>query len=338
MAHFPLGGLVIKALVVILRVLQAYHHVAYAEKAHGVELFVVELFDLVIGATQPFFAVKQRGLVHIVPESLDPHIGQPFILVTEPARGFRVEKIGQQAFARPYADDKVLAVFIFAEVAFCMSFVIDVIALFFFDGGVNDGDQPDSALLHLSCECFEVREPLRMHGKVLEVVHIVDIEVDHVKGDTGVLIAVRAAFDILLRRIAPAALPVAERPQRRHIALADQRSKLADDPFQAVAGNDVQIEREVFGRDAQHIAVGVADIKGDLARCVKERAETLLTVDEEEVVRAVDRALFCGMEGLVGAPALIDPSALVDAAQGFAESVNARILSHPQEEGVIFYR
>ena len=216
-----------------------------------------------------------------------------------------------------------------------MPLVIDAVAIFLFDGGIDDGDQSDTALLHLGGKRFEIGEALGMDGEILEIIHIVDVEVQHIQWDACLFVFIRTPPDVILCHIAPAALSVAERPLGRQIALADQGAELADDRFQALARDDVQVKREALGRDTEHIAVGIADVKGDLAGQVKERADPLLAVDQDEVVRTVDRALVLGMERLVGAPTLIDPSALVDAAHGLAETVDACFLVHFQREAVL---
>ena len=219
-----------------------------------------------------------------------------------------------------------------------MTLVVYAVALFLLHGGVDNGNQPHTALFHLGGERLEVGKTLGVNGKILEAVHVVDVEIEHVERDTRVAVAVGAFLDIFFGDVSPAALSVAERPLRRDIALADQRAEFADDGFQTVGGDDVQVEREFLGRDRDSITVGVADVKGDLAGDIEESAEAFLAVDDQEVVRAVDGALLFGMERLVGAEALIDPAALVDAAHGLAQSVDAGLVVHLQDKAVVFQR
>ena len=163
-----------------------------------------------------------------------------------------------------HADDKILAVFILAEVTLLVTLVIYLIAFLDLDRRVDDGNKADAAGFEIIAELFEIREPFGADGKVFEPIHIVDVEVDHVDRDPCLLIAVGAAADILLGHVSPAALTVAERPLRGHIAFADQRAEFSDDGFERIAGDDVQLQREALRRDGQHVAVGVADIEGDL--------------------------------------------------------------------------
>ena len=137
--------------------------------------------------------------------------------------------------------------------------------------------------------------------------------------------------DILFLDIAPAALSVAEREERRQIASPDQRAEFADDLFESAALDEIEIEPVVLGRDLDDIGVGVADIETDLCGIVEEREKSLILsrVDKNEVMRAVERTLLLGVDGIVGAVALIDPAAFVDAANLLSQSVDAGTLIHP---------
>ena len=83
------------------------------------------------------------------------------------------------------------------------------------------------------------------HGRDREVdvtVHVVDVEADIFKRHPRSFVAGGDAADVLLRLVAPAALPEAERPERRQIAPADSGKELPRDvvralPFDEIDGN-----------------------------------------------------------------------------------------------------
>ena len=337
-AESAFGGVVVESGVVLVGIRQAGEDVPRGEVGQRIECFALELPELIESAAERLFAVEKCRLVHVVPEAVDARVGQRLVLHAEPSRCLGTEEIRQTAHARPHADDKVLAVLILAEVAFLMSLVIDAVALFALDGGVDDRDQVDVALLHLLDKALEIREPFAIDSEVLEPLHIVDVEVDHVDRDARLFVLVRDGGDVLAVDIAPAALTVAEAPDRRDVALADQRTELAHDIAQGVGFDDVYFEMQLLGGDRQHIGIGVTNVKGQARRIVDEHAEAIVAVDDQEIVCAVERAFVLGVERIVAAPALIDPSALVDPADSFAESVDPRIRGHLVGEHAVIKR
>ena len=68
-----------------------------------------------------------------------------------------------------------------------------------------------------------------VEGEVLEVLHVVDVHVQHVDRDVELVQFANDVFEVVLRLVAPAALPVAERELWRFVAFANGVAELPDD-------------------------------------------------------------------------------------------------------------
>ena len=260
------------------------------------------------------------------------------ILFAEPAAHLGIQKIRERAHARPNACLKVGAVRLFAEIALFRSLVIDGIADLLFDAGVDDRDQVN-ALRALVLHIFrKMRKRVCVDGKVLVGVHVVNIEIHAVQRNTYRVITADHVVHRLGVGVAPAALLIAERPLGRQIALADSGAEGADDlarlfPVYQIDGKILALDRDlclVCGR--------IAQIPADARRKVDEQAKAFFAADDDKIMRRIERPLGLGVKGVVGAIALIDPAALVDAARRLAQAKDdiLRRQLEPKAEAAVF--
>ena len=134
--------------------------------------------------------------------------------------------------------------------------------------------------------------------------------------------------EVILRLIAPAALPEAERKFRRDIAAADDLPELLYDVISGFPFNDIQGQIGIFTGDAHRILAGITDVKGQFPRIVEEEAEGLFPGNDNEVVCSVEGMLVFRVVRIIGTVACIAPAPLVDAAVGFAQTVDDIIFIH----------
>lgn len=81
---------------------------------------------------QMLFGIKDRRLIHIIPEAVNSLVDQNPVLIAKPLPCLIIEHIRKAAFPGPYPDNKILSVFVLAEVSVLFSFFVDIIAIFLF--------------------------------------------------------------------------------------------------------------------------------------------------------------------------------------------------------------
>src|SRR5699024_7139327 len=227
----------------------------------------------------------------------------------------------------PHCGDKITAVFPLAEIPVLDAFLIDIIPVLDFDSGVNDRDEADMAVLHLT-DKFRETGKLLTKCKILIRIHVIDIHIDHVQGDVVFAVSPRYLSEIFFRPVSPAALTEAKSKLRRDIAPADDVPELFYDIVRRAAGYHVQIQICISAGHSQGIHSRVPDVKSQAGRIVKQQAERLFSPDYEEIVGAVKRALILGMVWVVRTVADVAVTALVDAPGGLAETVDDSIAIH----------
>ena len=203
---------------------------------------VSHLRDLLQNVREPVLRVENGGLVHIVPETLDPLVQKKFVLISKPVPRLFVEHIRKEGAAGPHRADKRFSILIGAEVSLFDALVVDRIALLFLDCGVDDRNDADVLLLHLLHETRKVGISLGIYREILKSLHIVDIEIDHIERDPSLAVSPHDFADILRVYIAPAALPVSESPQRSDITSPDQPAELPDHVAGAVPVDHIDVQ------------------------------------------------------------------------------------------------
>ena len=93
--------------------------------------------------------------------------------------------------------------------------VINIITLFTLYTCVNNGNKSDTLFFKGRNILLKVRESLLINGKVLKVVHIVNVKVNCVKWNVSILITLNNSVNLLLVWVTPSALLIAECPHWR---------------------------------------------------------------------------------------------------------------------------
>ena len=338
-AHPAFLRVVVEKLVVALVVGQLRHLVLELEVGVDVQIHLAVGVDVLEGLLQRLLRIEDRRLVHIVPEALDALIQQHFIVVAEPAARVGVEHIGEVDAPRPDARHEGLAVLLRAEIAVLDAFLVDVVARLDLDARVDDGHKMHALRLHLGGQLRQIGERLGVDGEVLVAVHIVDVKADGIQRDAVVAVTRHNAAHLVGGHVAPTALACAERPFRRDVAAAGQSAQAVHDAGQRVLADEIHGKIVVRQRDFQRIVVGVAAVEDNLAGVIDEDAELRPRPrDDQEVVRAVQRAFVLGVAGVVAAFALVDPAALVDAAHVLAKAVQHVLGRHRVGEAAAVLR
>ena len=186
----------------------------------------------------------------------------------------------------------------------------------------------DPFRLHLRGKAGKIRKGLPIHREVLIVIHVVDIQVNGVQREPGLVIA---ADDVPYRfsiRVTPAGLLEAESPERRNVAFSDQGAEFADDVTRRLPEN--QIDLKILSVQGDHglIRAGISDVPADLRRKIDEDPAAVM---KQEIVRGIEGLFLLRMQIVIAAEAPIDPAAFVDPARRFAEPVHDPVLL--QREG-----
>ena len=79
--------------------------------------------------------------------------------------------------------------------------------------------------------------------------------------------------------------------------------------------------------------MAVADVEGEDSRIIDEDTESLFAAYHKEVVSAVEGTSVLQMFRFVGAFALVNPAALVDTADIFAQAIDLVVVVHGIGEG-----
>ena len=90
----------------------------------------------------------------------------------------------------------------------------------------------------------------------------------------------------------------------------------------------IQGQIGIFTGDAHRILAGITDVKGQFPRIVEEKAEGLFPGNDNEVVCSVEGAFVFRVVRIIGTVACVAPAPLVDAAAGFAQTVDDIIFIH----------
>jgi len=136
---------------------------------------------------------------------------------------------------------------------------------------------------------------------------------------------------ILGSLVAPAALRQTKGPLGRDVAAPDELTELPGDVVRAAAGEHIEVVVRRLCREPQGTVGRVADVVGNFAREIDEKAEVLLSgsaVDEQKIVCTVVGTLVLTVVRLVGVICNVMPAALIDAAGHLAQTVHDRIRSH----------
>ena len=297
---------------------------------HDVVL-AAQLMHRVQESFQPVGRIKQRRLVHIVPEALNAAVGQHLVAVAEPRPHFRPQKVCEVSFAGPHGCHEGRAVFFFAEITLFQPFGAGGLLGVDTHTCINDGHQPDALGFQLGSQRSQIRKALFVDGEVGVILHVVDVHADHIQRQIVLFVLACHLPHILGGLVAPAALLQAEGPFGRDVTAADQLAELVGNVVQVCASEDVKLIVRLLCGKAQGVVHRVTDVVVHFAREIHEDAKQIAAgaaVNQQKIVGTIVRDFVLTVVGFIGVVGDIVPTALVDAAGHLAQTVHDGIRSH----------
>jgi len=290
----------------------------------NVKVFAFERFHFFKRVGKTFRAVEKCRFVHVVPKAFYSQVDEFFVLRSKPSARVFIQEIRKPRVARPHAAGKVRAVFLLAEESFCFSFIADWISFFNLYARIDYRHKPHVLCLHFRDEWFECRKFFFAYGEVLEVVHVVNVKVHCVERNVAFTVFFYYGTYIVFRAVAPAALLVAECPERCNITSAHQRPELRHNVVKNVCAfiwrNHIQCNVSSIGADSERVFLRKANVKFNAGGVVKVKPESFFAAYDDEVVRSVQRFTVLWLVWNVAAVAHVLEAALVYAAYWFAKA------------------
>ena len=115
-----------------------------------------------------FGRIKDRRLVHIIPETFYSLFDQKTIFVPEPFSGFRIQHIRKMGISRPYSCNKITSVFSLAEIVVFDTFLVNLISRLNLHTGINDRNQANILVIHFLHKFWKIREIFFIHCEIFE--------------------------------------------------------------------------------------------------------------------------------------------------------------------------
>ena len=192
------------------------------------------------------------------------------------------------------------------------------------DAGIDDGDDTKALLAQVGQHFFRVGEALGIEGEAAVAVHVIDVQVNRVAGDALFTKRLRQGAHGAFRRIAPAALLVAQGPFRRQRHAPHQRGVFPDDLGQGRPGEEKIVHRPVLGAEISQAVVAGTEVKNGAVRVVEKNAvSAVFQRAEVKRVRLVQGIGAGGVLRRVGVAHHRFGAAAIQVAGFFAEAVKA---------------
>ncbi len=220
------------------------------------------------------------------------------------------------------------AVLPFAEIPLFHAFLIHRISFFYLHAGVDNRDQTNPLSAHLLYKRRKVREILLIYGKVLIILHIVNIQINHVDWDIILPVSFRDFHEIFLRLISPTALPEPKPELRRDVASANHLTELLHNVIRRLPFNQIQVQIRRFTAHLQEIRPCIADVKCKFSRIIEEQSKILLPGNHDKIMRAIQGTLIFRVVRLVRTITDITVSPLIQSPVRLAKPINNVIFCH----------
>ena len=290
--HFVMTDLfaidiVIKSFV-IFRIIRNSEHLAlhrpWMDLAFGI---LCKLSGKFFCLCKTFRRIKDRRLIHIIPETFYSLFDQKTIFVSEPFSGFRIQHIREMSISRPYSCNKITSVFSLAEIVVFDTFLVNLISRLNLDTGINDRDQANILVIHFLHEFRKIREILFTHCEIFECLHVINIHVNHVDWDMILPMSFCDSTEIFFRRIPPAALSETKSKLRWDIAASDYMTELFYDIICILTFKHINIQVSIFAGYPEGILSVISNIKGQFRWIVKKQSKCSLSTHNNKVVGSV---------------------------------------------------
>ena len=231
------------------------------------------------------FGIKNSRLVHIIPKTVNSLIQKNLILAAKPPVGFLIEHIRKMHFARPDPRREKLPVLRPAEISFFHPFLVNAIALFHLNACVYNGNEMNAHFFHVFYQLPKIRKVFFINGKILIPLHIINIKIDTVQGNSVFPVQLRHFPHLIRCHITPAALSVAKGPLWRNIASPRQPAEFLHQFFRRLPFHQVKVQVFVRHRYRQFLHFAVSDIKNHFSRMIHKYTKILtFPLNDEEIV------------------------------------------------------
>ena len=196
---------------------------------------------------------------------------------------------------RPYRCHKITAVLALTKIPVFHAFLIDLIPLLYLHSRINNRNQSQMILLHPLHKLREIRKILRMQRKILIILHIVNIHIDHIYRDMILTIPLCYLIKVLLSRILPATLPIPKRKFRRNITPPDHLTKLPYNLIRTLSLDHIQIQIRLLTTNLQRIHPRISNIKRHLRRIVHKQTKRPHPRHHQKIMRPIQTPLILRM-------------------------------------------
>ena len=264
--------IMIKRCIVLWIITDASNHSGHFEKGIHIKVHRLIVFHFLKDLFQMLFGIKDRRLIHIIPEAVNSLVDQNPVLIAKPLPCLIIEHIRKAAFPGPYPDNKILSVFVLAEVSVLFSFFVDIIAIFLFHTTINNRNKMDILFLHFFDKLFKIGEAVPVNREVLIPLHIINVQIDTVDGNVMLFIFRCHFTHFLCRIIAPTTLPITKCPAGCNIASSDQFTEFLHYIPVGSCLNQINFIVLLFHGNAKIINIGITNIEGHPARRIHKQA------------------------------------------------------------------
>ena len=230
------------------------------------------------------------GLVHVIPDAREARLHVGRVELAPPGARLLGDEVGERGVAGPDLADVDVAALGAAEHVALDRLVEDPVARLVLDAGIDDRDDLEAVLAEPREHGRRVGEGLLVPREDAVAVHVLDVEPERVARHAELAMARAERLDRLLRVAEPAALVVAERPQRREARAAGEPRVGLEDVRHPRAGEHVLAVLAAVEPD--RVPLGIAEVVLGPVAVVDERGRHLagrLAVVVEERDRHVVR-------------------------------------------------
>ena len=331
--------IMIKRCIVLWIITDASNHSGHFEKGIHIKVHRLIVFHFLKDLFQMLFGIKDRRLIHIIPEAVNSLVDQNPVLIAKPLPCLIIEHIRKAAFPGPYPDNKILSVFVLAEVSVLFSFFVDIIAIFLFHTTINNRNKMDILFLHFFDKLFKIGEAVPVNREVLIPLHIINVQIDTVDGNVMLFIFGCHLTHFICRIIAPSALSIAKCPSGCNIASSDQFTEFLYYIAVGICLNQINFIVLLFHGNAKVIDVSITNIEGHPARRVHKQAIGFMhsVSHHNEVVCSIQGIRVLAMIRIIAAIADVTPAPLIDATHIFSKPVHDFILFQGIMKTVFFF-
>ncbi len=219
-----------------------------------------------------FGIAENGGLVHVIPETANPHVQKIGVQVAIPLADLTPGEVGEHAGSRPDRSNVNRAIRIFNEVLMFHAIVVGLVSGLLCEMEIDDGNDLETIIREIAHHLFESRKAFSIDGEAAIFVFVIDVEVKHVAGDFSGAKFGGNVSHLFFRKIAVAGLLVSENKLGRKGRAAYQRGVVLEDLLGRRTVEEIVVEFSAIGAEGVGIAALFAKLEAAAVRVVQEDA------------------------------------------------------------------